>query len=1188
MDGSRLRTLPPDAVADNTCDQVALTTDYRRSEARALRAAQLEARLDHTTYHALLTAAARLDSEWFDAALAGFAVLLHRLAQQADLTLGTIRGRRTQPSVAGSVRLAFADETDFLGVLAQLGAAGRARGPEVGANVVFGEASDRDPESGLMPTFDVPRDLALLMEDGGDGLSLRLVYDASQFQPERMREMLEQYRLLLPRLLEEPERRVLDHSLVTASARAQLPDPTRPLEQPVYPPLGDAFAAWAARAPEQPAIQQADRTYSYGELAQASKQLAQQLCTRVVRGDVVAVTGARSFALVSSLLGVFRSGAVLLTLDPTLPLERRRVMLEQSGAKLILAVDGASDCDALASPQRSVLRVPEAGFLAADSGTAALPAIEPSQTAYVFFTSGSTGVPKAVQGRHAGLAHFLAWQRQEFGIQPSDRASQLTALSFDVVLRDMFLALTSGACLCLPQCGDATDPERILAWLAKERVSVLHVVPSLARLWLSHVPQGFEFPALHRIFFAGEPLSDVLVQRCRAVFGAQVEIINLYGPTETTLAKCFHRIPEEPDPGIQSIGQPMTHTQVLILNRRQQLCGLHEVGEIAIRTPFRSLGYLNNPEATARAFVPNPYGSDPSDLIYLTGDSGRYRADGKLEILGRIDGQVKIRGIRIEPGEIEAALGHHPSVREVVVVARQDAAESKYLAAYVVPKTQALLSAPAPAIAELRAFLRSRLPEAMVPSAFGLLLALPLNANGKVDKKALPALERGAPVVASAAPTSARERELAAIWSEVLGVSEIGVHDSFYDVGGDSLAAMRVMIRMRVLGLEESVCRAILQGRTIAEIARAADGGEDVPPAELGPDARARLSLNVFRGLLILLIIGGHFLPGLGRRSGFIHAYEKYLFPLFNWGTPGFAIAFGVTLGFIYYPQYVSHPERTRALLWRATWIVGAGAVIFGLASWGMSDFEVMGPEESRFANVLTFYATGLATTALWFRLLGSVNATRNALVLAVACGLADQGLKRLIGVPAAHSPVLLLVGKWGYFNMWVGSLLGFVFGQRLKRQLVVPARELAIGALMIAVGFAWSRLQDLESAYFIDQVELESWKWLFYGGCSLWVLIALERLAGMLPATGAARVTMNVLGVLGQLTLPVFLLQYFAWCVGTGCTQAGLPSSLRLVIEVGVLTGTAALMTRHLYRLYYGSEPRTVLALEARADLVS
>ncbi|HZU85215.1 MAG TPA: AMP-binding protein, partial [Polyangiaceae bacterium] len=464
-----------------------------------------------------------------------------------------------------------------------------------------------------------------------------------------------------------------------------------------------------------------------------------------------------------------------------------------------LVAVGEADAEVLAGGALEVLRVDASTGLIAGADAvdaAALPRIDPESPAYVFFTSGSTGIPKAVQGRHKGLAHFLGWQRSTFRVGPGDRASQLTALSFDVILRDVFLALTSGGTLCIPGEADALDPARILSWLRDQRITVVHVVPSLARLWLTHAPADARLPTLRWAFLAGEPLTDVLVNRFREKIGIEPTVVNLYGPTETTLAKCYHVVGREPEPGVQPIGRPLPQTQVLILNRRRRVCGVNETGEIAIRTPFRTFGYLNAPEANARAFIPNPFRDDPTDLVYLTGDSGRYRTDGLLEILGRIDNQVKIRGIRVEPGEIEATLGHHPDVREAVVVARDDGTGQKILVAYVVLKQRPKASGEA--IARLRDFLRARLPEHMVPSAFMLLEALPLNPNGKVDKKSLPAptdLESGVST-AYVAPSDDVGQRVARVFEAVMNIKRVGMNDEFFDLGGDSLRAMMLIVRI--------------------------------------------------------------------------------------------------------------------------------------------------------------------------------------------------------------------------------------------------------------------------------------------------------------------------------------------------------------------------------------------------------
>jgi thioesterase domain-containing protein len=439
-----------------------------------------------------------------------------------------------------------------------------------------------------------------------------------------------------------------------------------------------------------------------------------------------------------------------------------------------------------------------------------------------------------VLGTQEGLGHFLDWQRQTFGIVEGDRAAQITALSFDVVLRDIFLALTSGATLCIPSEHDILDASVIFSWMEKERITILHIVPSLAHAWLNRVPVGVTVSCLRNVFFAGEPLNDILINRFRKVFGATVAITNLYGPTETTLAKCFHRV-GEPQLGVQPIGYPIPNTQILILTPRRQVCGLYEAGEIAIRTPFRTLGYLNAPEANARAFIRNPYCSDPRDLIYLTGDRGRYRNDGVIEIEGRIDNQVKIRGMRVEPAEVEGAISHHPDIREAAVVAFDHDTAGKSLSAYLVFKQPVSNSQKLTRLSEVRAFLAKRLPEHMIPSAFTVLHALPLNANGKLDKRALPPPDlspqaKGSNI--SYEQRSETERKLGEIWCAVLGVSAVGPDDDFFAAGGHSLLAMSMIDEVRHTFRRHISLGYVFKLRTLRALAAAIDSHSDKSQGE--------------------------------------------------------------------------------------------------------------------------------------------------------------------------------------------------------------------------------------------------------------------------------------------------------------------------------------------------------------------
>src|SRR5262249_15718472 len=365
-----------------------------------------------------------------------------------------------------------------------------------------------------------------------------------------------------------------------------------------------------------------------------------------------------------------------------------------------------------------------------------LPNLSGDDPAYLFFTSGTTGSPKGVLGSHKGLSHFLAWQRETFMVGPQDRCAQLTGLSFDVVLRDIFLPLTSGATLCLPESPDVIDGNQVVLWLGRENITILHVVPSLAQSWLMGRPSGASIGALRWAFFAGEPLSHALVYPWRRAF-PRAGVVILYGPTETTLAKCFHIIPQNPLPGIQPVGAPLPGAQALVLRESGVLCGIGELGEIVIRTPFRALGYINAQAKDAKRFVNNHFVTEDNDLLYHTGDLGRYRLDGSLDILGRLDHQVKIRGVRVELDEVAGLLLQHSKVKACVVVSHKDLNSEERLVAYVVLNTK-----DKDVGAELRSYLGSHLPSALVPSLFIALEELPLTANGKVDRRLLPAPEK--------------------------------------------------------------------------------------------------------------------------------------------------------------------------------------------------------------------------------------------------------------------------------------------------------------------------------------------------------------------------------------------------------------------------------------------------------------
>ncbi|MEP6914052.1 MAG: amino acid adenylation domain-containing protein [Acidobacteriota bacterium] len=687
-------------------------------------------------------------------------------------------------------------------------------------------------------------DLTFYVAEIEDRYQLIVVYSSDLFEHTRIESLLRQFRLLLEQAVSAPDQLVTAYSLRDPESAALLPHPGLSLPEPGHEPVATQFFAIAAAMPDRLAVGSGSGSWTYRDLAAHADRIARQLLADgLLKGDAVALSGPPSPEGIAGMLGVLAAGGVLLLLDEHLPVERRRLMIGEAGAERLLhcgewttADDWIRQDPALAVTQvvdAAGTRMERNGADAADRLD--LPAIAPDDPAYLFFTSGTTGVPKGVLGRHKGLSHFLDWQRAAFGIGPDDRSAQLTGLSFDVVLRDIFLPLTTGASVHLPDDSSGLSSGRTVAWLDRQRISILHTVPSIAQNWLSDLPAGASLHSLRWVFFAGEPLTDALVQRWRGAFPDSGRVVNLYGPTETTLAKCCYVVPENPPAGVQPVGWPLPETQALVLNRGGDLCGIAEPGEIAIRTPFRTLGYVNGGAEDRDRFVRNRFTDDPNDLIYRTGDRGRYRPDGALEILGRLDDQTKIRGVRVEPAEVSAVLARHPAVAACVVTSVKDVEGANALAAYVVASRQTPI-----AVSELRVYLEAALPAAMVPGYFVVIDALPLTPNGKVDRRRLPGPRESdrATDGVYVAPRNPTERVIAEIWSDVLGVERPGVFDGFFELGGHSLKATRVVSRINAAFQIALPLRTLFEAATIAGVAavvedRLIDELELIPGDEL-------------------------------------------------------------------------------------------------------------------------------------------------------------------------------------------------------------------------------------------------------------------------------------------------------------------------------------------------------------------
>jgi amino acid adenylation domain-containing protein len=700
-------------------------------------------------------------------------------------------------------------------------------------------------------------DLTVYASAESQGIALSLVYNADLFDAARIEGMLDQYELVLSGALAALERPLREISLVTAAAAALLPDPGAELSAAWEGAAHDLFSAWARRTPDALAVADPAEQWTYRELDERSDRLAAFLrAGGVAPGAVVALWAHRSAPLVWGVLGVLKAGAAFVMLDPRYPAPRQVEMLRVARPAAWLQVERAGPVPAAIEGELEASGCPCRLMLSARSGDRSLldafspePSgvmVGPDDPAYVAFTSGSTGAPKGVLGRHGSLSHFMPWLSRRFGLSASDRFSLLSGLAHDPLHRDLFTPLQLGAAVVIPDPERMDEPGALAAWMRDAEVSVAHLTPALGQLLTSAAETGpaVSVPSLRYAFLVGDVLTrrDVARLRCLA---PQVTCVNYYGSTETQRAVGYHVAEGSGEDGeaaqvkeVLPLGRGIPDVQLLVLNSAGALSGVGELGEISVRSPHLALGYLGDPQLTAQRFGVNPFTGRRDDRLYRTGDLGRYLPDGTAVFVGRADTQVKIRGFRVELGEIEAVLGRFPGVREAVVIVRQEGGAERYLAAYVVAAPG---SAPDPR--EMRSFLRGKLPDYMVPAAFVLLGELPLTPNRKVDRRALPAPDRGRGDAAFVPPEGPVEELLAGLWSELLGVSQVGAGAGFFDLGGHSLLAARLLARVRALLGIDLPLRRIFELPTLRDLAREiaalrAAGAETAAPP-LVPAARS-------------------------------------------------------------------------------------------------------------------------------------------------------------------------------------------------------------------------------------------------------------------------------------------------------------------------------------------------------------
>lgn len=696
----------------------------------------------------------------------------------------------------------------------------------------------------LDPPMDEAKfDVTLYVEDD-DEIQLMLVYNADLFRHEHMQELLDQYEHLLHQIVAVPDAVISTFSLITTRASTLLPDPRHPLPNEWYSPIHMLFAQQVVRSPESIAVRDSGGSWTYRELNTRANQLAHALRTHQVQAhDRVALYGHRCISLIWAVLGVLKAGAAFCLLDSAEPAARLVSCLQQAQPRAWLAMETAGQPPAEVTAWIEAAQVCYQAVLPNGADEADLlyatysrddpnVAVGPDDIAYVAFTSGSTGQPKGIVGSHRPIAHFVQWQQQTFDLNGEDRFSLLSGLGHDPLLRDIFAPLTMGAAVCIPD-AQWFDPDKFMLWLVAERITVVHLTPSMLQFLLPD-RSGHEvtLPVLRYVFFGGEQLNMHAVVQARR-YAPGVTCVNFYGLTETPQAVAYYLVPDEmTGRPMMPIGRGIDGVQVLILRAARQLAGVGEIGEICIRTPYLASGYLGNEAMTQARFVPNPFGKDPLDRLHRSGDMGYYLLDGSVQYVGRNDRQIKVRGFRVEPGEIEYHLQNHPAVRDAYVTGGDMPTRQDALVAYLA------LAATDVTDNELRHYLHRYVPNHMIPTTFIRLTAMPLTAHGKVDESKLPNYRGERPHLSYTyePPATQLENQVAHIWAEVLGVEQVGRNDDFFELGGHSLSAILLFHRLEEQFHASLPLRTLFEHPTVAGVACALE--EEEQDASLQNDER--------------------------------------------------------------------------------------------------------------------------------------------------------------------------------------------------------------------------------------------------------------------------------------------------------------------------------------------------------------
>ena len=659
---------------------------------------------------------------------------------------------------------------------------------------------------------------------------LALTYDASLVDRQQTQVIRGYFLKILESMVRNPHGRYELMSLLSEDERKQLVVEwnNTSIKYPDEKPIHEVFEAQAERMGNTVAVVYEDQQLTYDDLNRRANQLAHHLRRLGVGPEVlVGVAAERSVEMMIALLGILKAGGAYVPIDPSYPATRVEYMLADSGVSIVLTQSHL--LDQLPQTGARLISLDDWSAIAAESDENPAVNVKGDNSIYMIYTSGSTGQPKGALNTHSGLFNRLTWMQQQYELTPDDRVLQKTPFSFDVSVWEFFWPVITGARLVFAKPGGHQDRSYLIELINHAQITTCHFVPSMLQAFLDD-PEVSTCRSLRQVMSSGEALSYELQQRFFERLGARLH--NLYGPTEAAIDVTFWECRANEERSVP-IGRPVANTEIYLLDPSMQSVPVGAPGELYIGGVQLARAYHRRPELTAQQFIPHPFSHASAHRLYKTGDLARYRTDGAIEYIGRSDHQVKIRGFRIELGEIEAALRECENVKDLIVQTQQDSRGDVMLVAYMVYDHE-----PSPKPADIREFLKHKLPEHMIPAAFVMMSSFPLTANGKVNRRALATMrpEKLETEHAYVGPRTPIELRLVAIWEDVFNVRPIGVEDSFFDLGGHSILALRLMAQVQKEFGQNLPLSTLSEAGDIAHLAEIISGrGVATPPSLIVP-----------------------------------------------------------------------------------------------------------------------------------------------------------------------------------------------------------------------------------------------------------------------------------------------------------------------------------------------------------------